>query len=264
MSKFCRTWQSFCHFHKKYVIEWWVPHVRYSTYFFWFNKAELWAAAPEAATIANHYQTNADLALAHTSWATTFGSTALLSGWIFSGVWKHEKRMIWLEMFNPALHSSWLKSFKIRTALINVWSDAFAHLSDWWIFLLVFLEQMVKKMRSFNSKSTCGKMADFLPKTTIFSWVDNMMAPVQRQHWICGRNRIVMMRKLVTSWSSEDVATGENRPLSVIPDLSLFLSFSDLSLQLLRKMALIKDLLGEKKRRKWQSIFLILWPWANF
>lgn len=35
----------------------------------------------EAATISSHYQTDADLELVHVSWAPTFGSAALLSGW---------------------------------------------------------------------------------------------------------------------------------------------------------------------------------------
>lgn len=33
--------QSFCLFHKKYIIEW-VPYIKFQPYFFWFNKAELW------------------------------------------------------------------------------------------------------------------------------------------------------------------------------------------------------------------------------
>ena len=37
--------------------------------FFAFNKAELWIAVPKAATISSHYQTKADLAAAHGSWA---------------------------------------------------------------------------------------------------------------------------------------------------------------------------------------------------
>lgn len=82
-----------------------------------------------------------------------------------SGVWKHEEWMIWPEMFNPALHS-WLKSFTVRRALMCGQMDLHVSQTDGFFSPL---EQMLKKMRSFNSKSTCQKMADILPKTTTSS-----------------------------------------------------------------------------------------------
>lgn len=141
----------------------------FQPYFFWFNTAELWIAAPK-----RQPQSLAIIKLMQIWNWCMWAELPLLDLQLCSQVemfWcvKHEKWMIWPEMFNPALHS-WLKSFTIIMALINRWPDAFARLSDWWIFpSLVFLEQTVKKMRGFKGKSTCQKMADILPKTTTSS-----------------------------------------------------------------------------------------------
>lgn len=161
--------------------------------------------------------------------------------------------MIWLKMFNPALHS-WLKSFTIRMALINVWLDAFAHIWVWWVPTTP-IEQVVKKREALDANPHTKRWLISYQK--LARWIMSQLL-CKCQHWIHGRNQWVM-KKWVTFW----LQWGPDQPQAPFqpspnPHHHLFLSLITPSLQFLREAAL-KKTLGKKKEREWQSIFLILW-----
>ena len=167
-----------------------------------------------------------------------------------SGVWKHEKWMIWPEMFNPTLHS-WLKSFTIRTALINVWPDGFAYFSDWWFPPLAPQTNAEKKWEVLTENWRTQR------------WLICSQRPLLQARWmiswhLCSVNTEFMVGMEELWWESRGLPgpvktwpqKRENRPCSVNSNLSSSFLSPLLSLTSILKGEVIDKTLI---RRKWKS-----------
>lgn len=137
------------------------------------------SCSEEAATISSYYQINADLAyeLSYHFWICTSWISILKCGSMKSE-WFGLRRLILpciLDWNSSQL--GWLTLICGQMYLHRLMDSPQP---------LMFLEQVVKRVRGFKGKSTCLQVADIFPKTSIklpARWIISWH-PTRCQHWI--------------------------------------------------------------------------------